>query len=265
MKKLPVSLYLLLLLLLSGSNFALRYFDLPNYFFLIGFRFYGIIFISGIFLLLFHEVGTLKNYLLPFSFVKFYKYLFLVAIPAIVIVGVLFILRKIDLGDPDYFYELGLTSIVDYPLYLIWNFPQFLILYALLQMVELSFKMKIIPNFILLFFFFSAEFFALPKINFDIFPVISYLVVLLAITLFIYKKPTNVLAFSFYFFTIIWLGLLLFGSHSQTLLQIFLAKTYTGWDGFFEINKKMLPFVFPVYFLLSGLLVLFFKKEKPKD
>lgn len=277
MKKIPVSLYLLLLFILTGLNFALRYFDIPNYFFVIGFRFYGIIFLAGIFLFLFNGIEPLKNSLLSFSFKKFYQMFLFVLLPPAIIIGALFFLNKIELGDPDYFYELGLSSIVDFPIYFIWNFPQFFILYTLLQTVESSFRLKIIPNFLLLLFFFSSEIFnhamrGFASLNFqlstfyslNVFSIISYVFLLITIALFIYKRK-NVFTFSFYFFTTIWLGLLLFGSKSETLLQIFLAKTYTGWDGFFDINKKFIAFIFPVYFLLSFLPIIFLKKEKPKD
>jgi len=264
LKKIPVSIYLLLLFIFSGLNFALRYFELPNYFFLIGFRFYGIIFLAGIFLFFFNGIESLKNSLLSFSFKKFYRFIFFVLIPPALILGVLFFLKKIELGDPDYFYELGLSSIVDFPIYLIWNFPQFFILYNLLQMVEASFRLKILPNFLLLFFFFSSELFSLPKLTFDIFSSFSFVLLLLAIAFFIYKRK-NIFVFSFYIFTTVWLALLLFGSKSETLIQIFLAKTYTNWDGFFNINKKYVIAIFPVYFLLAFLPVIFLKKEKQKD
>ncbi len=263
MKKIPVSIYLLLLFILASLNFALRYFNLPNYFIIIGFRFYGIIFLTGVFLIFFNGVEPLKNSLLSFSFQKFLRMFLFVLLPPIIIIGGLFLQNKIELGDPDYFYELGLSSIVDFPIYFIWNFPQFLILFSLLHTVESSFRLKILPNFLLLFFFFAPEFLSLPKITFNIFSIISYVLLLLTIALFIYKK-NNVFTFSFYFFTTVWMALLLFGSKSETLLQLFLAKTYTGWDGFFDINKKFVTFILPIYFLLSFLTVIFLKRESQK-
>ncbi|MFA4923755.1 MAG: hypothetical protein WC557_06140 [Ignavibacteriaceae bacterium] len=263
MKKIPVSIYLLLLFCLSGVNFALRYFNLPNYFFVIGFRFYWIIFLTGIFLLFYQGFETFKHALLSFSFKKFSRFIIFVLIPPVVIIGTLFLLNKIEIGDPDYFYELGLSSLVDFPVYFTWNFPQFFILFTLLQTVESSFRLKILPNFLLLLFFFSSELLSFPKISFDVFSTLSFAVLLFTVAFFIYKR-TNVLTFSFYFFTTVWMALLLFGSKSETPIQIFLAKTYIGWDGFFDINKKFIAFIFPVYFLLSFLPVVFLKKEKTK-
>jgi hypothetical protein len=241
-------------------NFALRFFNLPNYFFFLGFRFYGIILLTGIFLYFYSGKDIWKQSLFSFSFKKFYRYLFFVTLPPAIVAGGLFLLNKIELGDPDYFYELGLSSIVDFPIYFIWNLPQFLILYTLLQSVDSSFRLKVIPNFILLFFFFSPELLSFPKISFNVFSIISVALVLLTLTLLIYKKK-NPLTFSFYIFTSVWIALLLFGSSSETLLQTFLAKTYTSWDGFFEINKKFAPYILPSYFFLSLFSVLFLKKE----
>lgn len=249
-----------MLFILPGLNFALRFFNLPNYFFFIGFRLYGIILLAGIFLYFLGGKELWMQSILSFSVKKFCRYIFFVFIPPLIIIGSLFILNKIELGDPDYFYELGLSSIVDFPIYFIWNLPQFFILFTLMQTVESSFRLKILPNFILLMFFFSPELLTFPKISFNVFSIISFDLVLLTLTLFIHKKK-NPLTFSFYIFTTVWMALLLFGTTSEPLLQTFLAKTYTTWDGFFEINKKFALYILPSYFLLSLIPVLFLKKE----
>ncbi|MDP3150959.1 MAG: hypothetical protein Q8N83_17715 [Ignavibacteria bacterium] len=260
MKKIPVSIYFLLLLLLPGLNFALRFFNLPNYFFFIGFRFYGIILLAGLFLFFYQGLEVIKQTLLSISFKKLIRIFFYVLIPPFVILAALFLLKKIELGDPDYFYELGLSSIVDFPIYFVWNFPQFFILFTLLKTIESSFKLKVLPNFLLLVLFFLPEFFILLKISFNVISSISLVILLLSISLFVNKK-SNPLAFTLYFFITIWMALLLFGSQSETLLQLFLAKTYTAWDGFFEINKKLVVFIFPVYFFFSLLPIIFMRKE----
>jgi len=264
LKKIPVSIYLLLLFILTGMNFAFRYFNLPNYFFVAGFRFYGIVFLAGIFLFFSQGNELFKEMVKSFSLKNNFQVLISILLPPILIIGMLFFLKKIDVGDPDYFYELGLSSIVDFPIYFVWNFPQLLLLYTLLQTVESSFRIKIVPNLLLLFFFFSPEFFNFKKITIDIFSILSYVVFLSATTFLIYKRK-NAFTFILYFFTTVWLALLLFGSKSETLLQTFLAKTYTGWEGFFDIDKKYTLFILPAYFLLSFFGVLFLKKEKIKD
>lgn len=260
MKKIPVSVYILLLFILPGVNFALLFFDLPNYFFLVGFRFYGIVFLAGIFLFFYQGLEVIKQTLLSISFKKLLRIFFYVLIPPVLILATLFLLKKIELGDPDYFYELGLSSIIDFPIYFVWNFPQFFILFILLKSIESSFKLKILPNFLLLLLFFMPEFFILPKMSFSVVSAVSSVILLLAISLFVNKK-SNPLAFTLYFFITIWMALLLFGSQSETLLQLFLAKTYTTWDGFFEVNKKFILLIFPAYFFLSLLPIIFMRKE----
>lgn len=260
MKKIPVSIYILLLFTLPVVNFALRFFNLPNYFFLAGFRFYGIIFLAGLFLFFYQGIEALKQSLQSISFKKLLRIFFSVLIPPIVIISTLFLLKKIELGDPDYFYELGLSSIVDFPIYFVWNFPQFFILFTLLKTIELSFKLKILPNFLLLLLLFLPEFISLPKFSFSIVSCISSALLLFAISLFVNKK-SNPLSFTLYFFITVWMALLMFGSQSETLLQLFLAKTYTSWEGFFEVDKKILPLIFPVYFFLSLLPTIFIRKE----
>jgi len=254
----------MLVFFLAALNFALRYFELPNYFFVAGFRFYGIIFLVGIFIFFYHGIENLKVSFHSMSLSKVYKFLFPILLPPLLIIGTLFFLKKIELGDPDYFYELGLSSIVDFPIYAIWNFPQFFILFHLLATIESSFKLKVVPNLLMLVCLFSAELFIPPKFSFDSSSIISFAIFCVAAALFLNKRE-NVLAFTFYFFSSIWLALLLFGTKSETLLQLFLAKTYTSWDGFFEIDKKLTLFIFPVYSLLTFLPLLFLKKEKPKE
>ncbi|MDP3683930.1 MAG: hypothetical protein Q8S01_08350 [Ignavibacteria bacterium] len=260
MKKIPVSIYFLLLLILPGLNFALRFFNLPNYFFFIGFRFYGIIFLAGLFLFFYQGLEAIKQTLLSISFKKLLRIFFYVLIPPVVIISTLFVLKKIELGDPDYFYELGLSSFVDFPLYFVWNFPQFFILFTLLKTIEFSFKLKILPNFLLLLLFFLPEIFIFPKISVSVVAAVCSAILFLAISLFVNKK-SNPLSFTLYFFITVWMALLLFGSQSETLLQLFLAKTYTTWDGFFEVNKKFVLFIFPAYFFLSLLPIIFMRKE----
>lgn len=249
-----------MLFILPGVNFALRFFNLPNYFFLVGFRFYGIIFLAGLFLFFHQGSEVFKRTLLTISFKKLLRIFFYTLIPPVTILTTLFLLKKIELGDPDYFYELGLSSIVDFPIYFIWNFPQFFILFTLLKTIELSFKLKIIPNFLFLLLLFLPEFISFPKFSFSIVSCISSALLLLAVSLFVNKK-NNPLSFTLYFFITVWMALLMFGSQSETLLQLFLAKTYTMWDGFFETNKKFVLFIPPVYFSLSLLPTIFIRKE----
>jgi len=260
LKKIPVSIYFLLLLVLPGLNFALRFFNLPNYFFFIGFRFYGIILLVGFFLFFYQGIEIYKQALLSISFKKLLRIFFYVLIPPLVILATLFLLKKTELGDPDYFYELGLSSIVDFPIYFVWNFPQFFILFTLLKTIESSFKLKILPNFLLLLLLFLPEIFIFPKISVSLVAAVSSAILLLAISLFVNKK-SNPLAVTLYFFITVWMALLLFGSQSETLLQLLLAKTYTTWDGFFEVNKKFILYIFPAYFFLSLLPIIFMRKE----
>lgn len=261
MKKIPVLIYLLLLLILPGLNFVFRFFNLPNYFFLAGFRFYTVILLAGVFLFFYSGIETYKQILRSISFKKLFRIFLFVLIPPVIILSALFLLNKIELGDPDYFYELGLSSIVDFPIYFIWNLPQFILLFALLKTIETSFKLKFLLNFLLLLLLFLPEFVTFPKITFSLFSGVGAVFMLAAVSLFIYKK-SNPFAFALYFFSTVWIALLLFGSQSEPLLQLFLAKTYTTWDGFFEINKKFSTYIFPAYFLLSLLPVIFIKKER---
>ena len=52
-------------------------------------------------------------------------------IPILLLIPSLLFLKQIKVADPYRFYELGLTSIIDYPIYLVWNLPQ-LFLFAII-------------------------------------------------------------------------------------------------------------------------------------
>jgi len=263
LKKISFPLYLSFLLLLPAANLALRYFSFPNTIFLIGFRFYGVTLAAAVILYFSGLKENFKTVLMYSSFKKVLRHFFFALLPGLIITGVLFALKKIEIGDPDYFYELGLSSIVDYPIYFVWNIPQLFLLFVVLRSIEDSFKLKILPNVFFLLILFSPELATFPKFALDFLSLPSLFFAILAVILFVHKK-TNSLPFILFFFTSLWFYLLLFGSKCEMLLQTFLAKTYTEWDGFFVLDKKFVPFVPVAFFLLSTIIALSLKKENSK-
>ena len=79
--------------------------------------------------------------------------------------GGLFFLKRIEIGDPEYFYEFGISSIADYPIYLIWNFPQIILLYFFLVKVSFLSKFRFITVAVVIFFLFAFEFVSINKTN----------------------------------------------------------------------------------------------------
>jgi hypothetical protein len=82
---------------------------------------------------------------------------------------------------------------------------------------------------------------------------------------FFITKLQNIYWFSVIIFSSVWSILLLFGSKSETLINVFFAREYSSWDGFFEAGRELSSYIVPSFFLLILILAsvysLFFKKK----
>jgi hypothetical protein len=82
---------------------------------------------------------------------------------------------------------------------------------------------------------------------------------------FFVTKLSNIYWFVTLIFSSIWGIILLIGSKYTLIINIFFAKEYGNWEGFFEISKNIYPYVIPLYFLLILITVFIysiFKGEK---
>ncbi len=135
----------------------LKSFNLNTYIILIGFRCH-ISFILPLILIFNKSFLTYikKSFLNP-QYKKTMVFLVLILLPFLVESGYLFFTHNIDLADPDYFYEFGVSSVADYPVYLIWNFPQIVLLFLFLTAVSSISKYKFITVFLSIIFLFGSE------------------------------------------------------------------------------------------------------------
>jgi hypothetical protein len=253
---LSLSRIILAILLTNAAGISLRYFDLDTYFIFLGFRFH----LSAVFpfIILFKKDNltilfeALKK---PRFKRKFVPLLWLIISLAVVLI-LLFLFKKIKPGNPDYFYEFGLSSIYDYPLYLVWNFPQLCLLYITLMTISQINKFHYLnasAGCILLFVYelipFGSEFNPV-----EIIPLIA---ISLTACFFI-TRLENIYWFSVIIFSSVWSIVLLFGSGSTAIINIFFAKEYSTWEGFFETAGGITNYVIPSFFLIMFIVVLFY-------
>jgi len=240
LKKLnPFLKVFIILIITNGIGFILKGNELPTFIILLGFRFHLALILPGILILILEEsfssvIETLKE----INYKKFIPIFLITFLPIGILIGSLFLLNKIELNDPDYLYEFGYSSLVDFPIYLIWNFPQLFSFYLFLKYVRDNCSHKFIL--VLLNSFILILFEIIPIINskFNYNVLLTILLILIAVSLFIVNIK-NVYLFSFSIFTLLWSYNLAFGSKSELLINLLFAKNYKKWEGFFNINKSI--------------------------
>jgi hypothetical protein len=251
------------ILITNVAGFFLRFYKLDTYFILIGFRFH--IGLCLPFLLLFYKTDLhfVKSFFVSPIYKRYSIIIIIVIIPLLTIYLSLYFSKNFSIGDPDYFYEFGLSSIVDFPIYLVWNLPQLLMVFLFLNSVKQ--KNQFIKITLLVILLFAFEFIPIrEKINYIALAslLLSSLIIALLITNF-----RNIYLFALSVFSIFWFSILSFGSSSKELINILFAAKYEAWEGFFEINKKFTDYVIPAYFgiVLLALFLLrsFALKDKP--
>jgi hypothetical protein len=186
-------------------------------------------------------------------------------LPLILLLGSLFLFKQIEIGDPDYFYEFGLSSIIDYPIYFIWNLPHLLMFVLFLIFLQPAVKYNFLYSFLITFACFIFAFVSFDKIKPDYLD-ISALVLILASALLIVKYFQNIYWLSIILFTIIWCNILAFGSTSQMLIHMLFASKYQSWDGFFEVSKNIRQYLLPLQSGITLVLIacsVLIRKTKP--
>lgn len=245
---------ILILLLVNTAGFLLRLYDLDPYFILLGFRFHLSFFIPVLFLfnkkLRQTAVSPIKH---PgrFSVMPF----ILVFLSAVLVFSVFYFKDYIKIADPDYFYELGLSSLIDLPVYLIWNLPQFIILAAFIYSISAGKKAGYLSAFIVLILLFAFQLIPLGKEKFSLLNA-AYLgssAVLFAL-MFINIKNIYIAAGTVFFS--IWIFILLSGSPSEMMVRIFLGNQYENWEGFITVNKEWKEYFYLIYAGIQLILIL---------
>ena len=115
---------ILLVIIVNALGLSLKYYKLDAYIIFIGFRFYLSLALPFILIYRNSYLGKIKQIVLHPEYNKTFQPLLWILLPLVLILASLFFTKQVAVGDPDYFYEFGLSSIFDYPIYIIWNMPQ---------------------------------------------------------------------------------------------------------------------------------------------
>ncbi|MCL5027646.1 MAG: hypothetical protein M1480_01365 [Bacteroidetes bacterium] len=235
-KKINFSFIAFTIIVVNATGLLLKYFDLDRYLIFVGFRFYLSFTLPLIIVVRYYLFPKLKEILIHPKYNKTFQPLGWIFLPLIIILIVLYFTKKIDIGDPDYFYEFGLSSIFDYPIYVIWNLPQLLFFVGFLILIQPALKFPFSQTLLIILLLFAYEFIPLNKIKVDYFDLISFVFISTSVSLLI-KYFQNIYWISLFIFTVLWSALLSFGSNSQTMIHILFAAQYQTWDGFFDVVK----------------------------
>ncbi len=246
---------ILILIFINIIGITLRYFDLDTYLILFGFRFQLSLFLPIIIILRKIEkeffLDVFKNP--PYKKNTFYIYLLIT--PLLVILVILFFLKKIELGDPEYFYEFGFSSIADFPVYLVWNSLQLISFFLFLIYLSSFSKFRFSFNVLIIILLFAYKFIPLGKESINYYSFASFFMAAM-ITGILIKYFQNIYWLTVFSFSVLWINFLLFGSESEIIIHLLFASQYNAWEGFFTVSKNFNTFLLPAHFLLTGIFLL---------
>lgn len=228
--------------------------------YLLGFRF-NLFFLVNLGIIYFHRekfgknleylkrIGRFKNWLLIF-FVPILATAFTLGL--IKILGYSFKFKK-----PDFLIEFGLSSLIDLPIYFLWNLPFLISTLLVIVFIIDDFKfLKIlgVSLFITMCFLFVQPISSFDKIYLEKF---SYLPLIFAYTIFNLTILRTYRSFWLASFSVLishYSFVLVFGSTNVFVIKTFFARMYTEWDGLFVFKKLD---VYLIDLLCSGLIILF--------
>ncbi|MEI7812749.1 MAG: hypothetical protein WCJ01_10035 [Ignavibacteria bacterium] len=245
---------IIIIVVINLLGFLLKSYGLDRHLIFTGFRFH-ISCVLPVLLFIFKKeyFDEIKEDLLhPKQREYFLTFLF-ITIPAVVLLSVLYLMRLLDMADPDYFYELGITSIIDYPVYLFWNFPQLLILTAFLSASARTFRFRFPVILGCLILLFAFEFIPEKQAAFPVMDAVNMASAAILFAVFL-TAIKNLYLFVAVVFSVTWINILLFGSRSGLLVNLFLARNYNQWDGFFEVSKAYSQYIIPAQIVITLLL-----------
>ena len=267
--KINILSIILIVIFVNATGLLLKYFKLDEYIIFAGFRFHLSLVIPFIFVIRKKHYSFLKELFLKPSYKRYIPILIWVLIPAVIVIPAIFILKKAVIADPYRFYELGLSSIIDYPIYLVWNFPQLFLFAAFLFLANKERKFKLLFSSILIILLFIYEFITLQNktlinvnnIFYNYVPLI-FSAIMIGMIL---KYFSNIYVFCITIFSTLWIYFLCFGSNSKVIVNLLFAANYDGWGGFFTPVKVISPFLFSGYMFLSIILVFLARGIKNKS
>ncbi|NPV12026.1 MAG: hypothetical protein HPY57_09575 [Ignavibacteria bacterium] len=235
-------------------------FDSELQIYLLGFRF-NLFFLVNCIVIYFHrtrlielkkyfnQIGRLKAWFISFVIPVFISALTLILIYAL---GYSFKFKK-----PEFLIEFGVSSLVDLPIYYIWNLPLLLSSLFVITLILEDFKfLKVFGVCLLLSLsFISAKpVFTLSKFNPEYFSFLALVFAVLFYNLTIFKIYNSIWLTIFSVLISIYSFVLVFGSNNTFLIKTFFARMYSSWNGLFVFKKLD---VYLIDLLFAGLMIIF--------
>lgn len=244
-------------------QFALLLFDLPTLFIFLGFRFHIVSLIFFVTFLFIHNQTLLIEKIKFSSFKGLFPYSSFTLLIMVLILVSLYFTKNAKFDEPELFYEIGLSSIIDFPLYFLWNLPQFLILLLFLKFFQERVHSNFIICFIIVSILFSPQLILINIEKLDYYSILSYLTASILFSLIIKKFKSIYVATSLIYF-VLWLNILSLGTDSITLGKMFLSSNFKEWSGFLIIHKQFDNIVSSAYFGIVTILFLFKHDENKR-
>ncbi len=240
----------------AGAAIGLQFAGLSPFLILLGFRFHICVVIPGLFFL--SDAVEIAFRPAQYSWGRHIGLFILLLISA----GIPFALLAPGIAvfqKNDNFFELGVSSVIDMPLYFIWNLPQLIMLYYVLKKTT---QLKASFIYILLFLIIIATPAFIPlAAPAPVYSIAGVVLVILMAAMLTYKAA-NWIEFSLLLFFVIWSAILIFGTQSEMLVKIFLGKNYENWDGFIAMKGFSTEIIRTAYLVILFLVVSVIRKSK---
>jgi hypothetical protein len=257
--KLKVLPLIVVIIIVNAFGFFIKYHGYNALLILLGYRLYIGLVIPFLFFVYKIQPSFLKRSLKKNPLDKI-GFIFLVILISIILTSIIYIFlsKKINFS-PEYFYEFGISSIFDYPVYLIWNAPQLLLFGLFITLLHES-KFSYFYMTLILPLFFMFELFFIKDVRLIGITIFSSLVVSF-LMIEIYRLNKNLYSISIFVFSVIWSSILVFGSSSQLLINNFFAAQYNSWQGFLIAQDNLKISVIPFNLFLTAIIFMLFRNK----
>lgn len=243
-------------LVVNLSGFELHYFGYDSYLIFMGFRVHLSLTLPLLFLISSSFVEDIKKIFKAQCNGSFIISLLILLIPVFVITASGLMTNLLQYKKPEYFYELGLSSIADFPLYLIWNLPQLLLFNCFLLLLKNKYTFTQVKLFFLTSALFLYEFYPHGEMSWLIIPAILSAIIFITVLL---NYSANIFRNSVYIFFLLWIFVLIFGSSSKTLVNLLLASQYEQWEGFLHSPGIETEILFIIQVLVAACLIRYYE------
>lgn len=240
-------------IVVNAAGFLLRFYEFDSYLIFLGFRFHISFILPFIFCSFFKINFNFKDIFSLGRMKDWWIFLFtLIAFNLVLFTG--YFIFKLEPGDPEYFYEFGLSSIVDFPVYFLWNFPQMAALFVVVNYFGNE-KKVFLKSFLIMVLLFLFEFIPVKKEIINPISLVSFLI-MVTIASTIISRHKSVYIFALILFSTLWINLLAIGSTSEILVNHLFARQYSYWEGFFVLDKKISDYVLAAQLFFTFVLLL---------